>query len=289
MVRLRFLIIFIFGLFFLIYPRFIFAQVFSPETVAFDSSLDGCWEFGEVVNNYLVTEVNETNLLTLNFTTSKESNGDFLVNNKTSINFSLNQLENLENIFFEFSFECETSEDLIGFDQPFLVLFYGDELIYKETDLQLCFSTQTRSFLLPVNNSNELIFFAGNNGDLENSTTVEFSNFSLFYKPVVVVKNSNALSIIPTTVPANIVPSHHLAPPYPTINKVIHNLNKKPEITGQVLGEKTAQPLTFKDYLPPYFYLIVGLLVTVLSLPIFISLSGRCFNLFSRKEKNETT
>src|SRR5690606_16099208 len=142
---LRFLIIFIFSLFFLIFPGFIFAQVFYPETETFNSSLDGCWEFSEVVSDYVVSDIDEENLSPLTFTVSKTNSGDFLVNNQTTINFSLNQLKNLENIYFEFSFECESSEDLAGFDQPYLVLFYGEELIYKQSDLGLCATPQTRS------------------------------------------------------------------------------------------------------------------------------------------------
>lgn len=281
-----------FYLFFFIWPIFIFAQVFEPEVQLFNNGLDGMWEFSEIIKNHQLPIKPAVFNQPINFTKTEINRGNFLVNNGLLIDFSTTR-----EFLFQFSFNCETEEQLKGFDQPYLVVFYGNELIHQEDDLSLCGKQQSRYFLLPA--TQKIYLYFGQMGDLEVETTVNIEEIELFTKPITSEKTAISTTLlaqspISQTLPTTkISPVAHLQTPQPTLiypSPAIYNFNEKKPPTGEVLGETTEQEQSsFLLLLPDYFPYLVGLLVFLISLPLLILLSDLLSKLRLRKEKNEQT
>lgn len=264
------LIFFNFYLFFLIFPELIFAQVFKPGSKVFNSEVDGLWELGEVnVTYYLAAMPAEFNQ-PVSYVVAEINQNDFLVGQGLELSFSVKQ-----EFLFQFSFKCETVETLVGFDQPYLVVFAGEELIHLEEDLGLCGQLQKRYFLLPA--GERIYLYFGQMGDLVAPTTITIEELSLFTRLVQATR---------TITPTLVLPS-----PRPTFNypsPAVYNWNEPIIPTGQVLGVVDDQPHSnFWSGLPAYFPYLVGLFVSLISLPLLILVSAWFGNLKFRKEKNE--
>jgi hypothetical protein len=268
-----------FYLFFYIYPINIFAQQFNPSIDLFNSELDGFWEIGLDDDSYQVKEKNSNYQKEINFNINESHLSDFLVGNSLEIDFSIDR--KYKDFLFNFSFICSTDEYTVGFDQPFLIVYLGDELIFKESNLFFCDEEKTHYFLLP-NNNKKIYFFYGETGDLENKTTVEIEDINLsvkedliFSSPTPIIKKDESQTKLEKI-------------NYPSFSE-IHNFNeKKPLVNDDVLGvtdEKKDQ--SFIDSLPDYFPFLVGIFVFIITFPVFTLLSFLFDKLKNRKEKNE--
>jgi hypothetical protein len=266
--------------FFIFSPTIIFAQVFTPEKSLFKSQLDGAWEFYEPQNYEIKKEIflEYSENIKIKKTEHVFNNPDnFLVNNKLSIDF-ISQLETS----FGFSFLCETEEMDSGFDNPFFLVYLNSELIFKESDFSECGNWKEKYFLLSTKEENRIDFFAGNNGDLQKNTVVKIKDIKLFKKEVL-------KEIIPTSVPTNkpkqiitnkIIEKQSYSP-------VIHSFNEKPEIKGEVLGETTEikGESGWKEFIPEYFPLLLGVVVFIFSFYFFIILSDWIIKLREERKK----
>lgn len=268
-----------FYLFFIIFPINIFAQEFKPTTSIFNSYLDGMWEIGKVSDEYQFSDSLEGYKKEINFSSTETSTGDFLVNNSLKIDFLIDQKQ--PDFLFTFSYSCSTSENVTGFDQPFLIIFSGNKLIFKESNLSKCIKEQDESFLLP-NNKEELILFFGEMGDMENETIVEIRDIGIFVKDKV-----KEAVIIPTPTKSHTTAREINYPTSysPTI-QTVNNWNEKKPLKGEVLGETTEKnEKNFLSNLPEYFPFLVGFLVFIFSFPLFTLLSFLLSRFNSRKEK----
>jgi len=279
-VKKIFRIIFNFYLFFLVSTKLIFAQEFQPGIELFNSELDGYWEIGPVVTGYQKTEALTNYQELVPFTTVENNLDNLMLHHHLLIQPVV--VSEREALFFSFSFYCETTETLTGFDQPYLLVFYQQKLIGKEEDLTLCGAWQKRYFLLPAFDAkNELILYFGEMGDLLAPTKIEVKELKLLGKKLVPVVNTG---IEVSSTLNNVKTKQDIA--YP-INKTLHNWNEKPVASagGQVLADRT-EKLSFKDYLPPYLPILLGALVMAVSLPLFMWVSDLLVKLFF-KERNK--
>ncbi|MFZ5437911.1 MAG: hypothetical protein ACOZAK_02565 [Patescibacteria group bacterium] len=268
----RFLLIFLnCYLFFAIFPNFIFAQVFNPSSKVFNSDLDGLWEFGTVNVAYRLSVMPAEFSQPISYVVTEINQSDFLVGHGLELNFSVK-----EEFLFQFSFNCETVETLVGFDQPYLVIFIGEELIALEEDLALCGQLQKRYFLLPAGEKISLYF--GQMGDLTAPTTITIEELGLFTRLVQPTKEIASTLVLPSPRPTFSYPS-----------PAVYNWNEPMVTTGQALGVTDDQTThsSFWLWLSDYFPYLVGLFVFLISLPLLILVSAWFSNLKLRKEKNE--
>lgn len=271
-----------FYLFFLVSVKLIFAQEFYPGAETFNSELDGYWEIGPVVTGYQKAEALAEYQQVVTFTTTETNLDNLLPHHYLILQPVLTSPS--ADLFFSFSFYCETTETLTGFDQPYLLVFYQQKLIGKEENLSWCGAWQKRYFLLPAFEANaEISLYFGEMGDLLAPTKVEIKELKLLEKKSAVVVTTG-VDVSPT---ANNV-NKQISVDYP-INKTLHNWNEKPSVSsaGQVLADQT-EKLSFKDYLPPYLPVLIGVLSLALSLPLFMWVSDLLVKLFLKKgTKNE--
>jgi len=280
-----------FCFFFFLSFTIIYAQVFTPQIDNFNSEIDGAWEFPVMNDKYEVSE----NLFTdysqnIFFNLSSKgkvekigdeytfnSSSDFLINNELKMEFF-----STSETLFSFSFLCETTETELGFDDPFLVVFLDDELLFKESDFSLCGNWQEKYFLFPKTNKKYLVYiYAGENGDLENNTLVKIKNIIFSKKinlePTPSLKVSNSFQ-------KEIIKKEEVSR-YPSPPK-IHNFNEKPEIKGEVLGdsdEKTESD--WQNFIPEYFPLVIGVIIAIFTFFIFIALSDWLIKLKTERKK----
>ncbi len=257
-------------LFFAIFPGIIFAQVFKPNSEFFNNDLDGLWELGEVNAAYrlaaLPTEFNQL----VSYIVAEINQNNFLVGRGLELSFSVE-----EEFLFQFSFNCETVETLAGFDQPYLVVFAGEELIDLEEDLGLCGQLQKRYFLLPA--GEKIYLYFGQMGDLTAPTTITIEELGLFTRLVQPTKAITPTLILPSAEPKLSYPS-----------QAVYNWNEPMDPTSQVLGSVDERSSSsFWSRLPDYFPYLVGLFVFLVSLSLLILVSAWFSNLKLRKEKNE--
>jgi hypothetical protein len=281
----------IFCIFFIFSPTIVFAQVFTPQTNTFSSELDGMWEFPVIEDKYkvgeiLITDYSKDVSFNISSTGSIEKNRDehvfntlnsFLVNNELKI-----ELIPTSEVLFSLSFLCETSETDMGFDDPFLVIFLDDELLFKENNFNLCGSWQEKYFLFPKTDKKHLVhIYAGENGDLENNTLVKIKNINFSKKNN--LEPTSTLKV--STSPPKKIVKKEVVSRYPSPPK-IYNFNKKPEIKGEVLGDSDKKTESdWKNFIPEYFPLMIGTIVFIFSFFIFIALSDWLIKLKVERKK----
>lgn len=142
------------------------SESFDPTKVLYESERDGLWEFGEGQE----VELNS------------KKNADYLVNNETVLDFSLDETKNL---WLGFELEVDTEETLLGFDDPALVVFLNDELVWKKSALELCDAGKCDWLLHKVDlgevkaGMNRVNIYGGETGDLEQPTQLKVRNLTV--------------------------------------------------------------------------------------------------------------
>ncbi len=155
------------------------SMFFTPGVELYGSELDGAWVFGEVVGEerelsggqeFLVNgEVVELN---------SADSPDYLVSNRYEWEFVGDGRE----LWLSFSYQLWSEESELGFDEPVLVVFLDDLLIFKIGLERCCELEGEEIYLGELSGKHRLSFFAGEMGDLEKPSGVVIEELKLLSK-----------------------------------------------------------------------------------------------------------
>ena len=146
------------------------AALFTPSAEFFHSELDGAWQFGEVIERVgldVETEalVENSELVELN----NPDEPDFLVNNR----FDWLVEGNGRPSWLEMEYQPWSEETEPGFDEPTVVIFLDEELIFKRNIAEICCELQQATIYLgELVGEHRLSFLAGETGDLQKPSGV---------------------------------------------------------------------------------------------------------------------
>lgn len=204
---------------------------FTPSQTLFSSSLDGAWEFGQVAERrdpqsatteYLVKD----ELIALNNSQSPT----YLVENKLEWHFA-----GAGETWLVMEFEAWSEETEAGFDDPALVVFLGEEIIWRENSFEACCEVrQERVYLGNLSGEHTLSFFAGEMGDLHKPTGVVFSRLVLeITSQEPMTQNTSMPMSLTERAQVSPPPSQkHISTPKPVAPATYVNFNN-PQKTGQ--------------------------------------------------------
>lgn len=221
---------------------------FTPSSQLYNSPLDGAWQFGEVVSieePITAKEVFLENNQQLYLNNSETP--AYLVNNRYDYQFSINNSPS----WLEITYQPWSSEELLGFDDPLFVIFLNEQLIFKQLLSDCCQPQQQQIYLGKLVGNQQLNFFAGDMGDLEQPSGVVIDQFS-----ILTALNSSApksatskqTSLVDTQIEPT---SYH---PQPTT--VVSSNDPITNSPGEVLGAVDDQPSMNSNWLNQLRYLV---------------------------------
>lgn len=311
------------------------AAVFTPSSSLFNNDLDGVWEFPNALQPIFVGAEMAQDWLTINFSDGMpensqvdgygviESDGNttflrlnelgapqYLVNNRFAWSFSLTQSQH---VWLRLEYRLWSQETERGFDDPALVVYYDNALIYRESVFEHCAETvrvegvcpwrTKRMYLGNVQGNHTLTILAGEMGDTEKPTGADIRAFKFETQAV-------AIGVTPTPTPTLIltpVPTNPITPtPAPTIISQVESsapaitiIQQPAEIierervvyaetdSGAVLGvsdqgitEKSNEPeVDIEEILRPYMLKTWLILALGIGLPMVGAVGWRIYQL----------
>jgi hypothetical protein len=169
--------------------------LFTPSAALHHLALDGAWQFGGVVERQADSDLETEVLEELNETVELNSvdSPDYLVNNRFDWPFV-----GKGSAWLEFKYQAWSKETERGFDEPALVIFLGEELIFKKGIEEICCEERTeRVYLGELTGDQRLSFFAGEMGDLAKPTILRITEVKVL-KAKAVVPAQARISPTPT-------------------------------------------------------------------------------------------
>lgn len=247
------------------------ADFFTPSSEVFETEQDALWDFA--VEKSLATKkfpdlVTEIAGQKEEFVFNNLENPSYLVRSKLDLDLLLPSQQEL---WLEFELKIETQESLRGFDDPAMVIYLDNDLIWKRSAQDLCpsgkcdWGKQTIYLGKVQKDDHKLSIYAGETGDLEQPTQVTIKNLAVVVaaKPLPVQLNPAIPDLIDKIDAA--------------ITKVVASSEEK---AGQLLGTIKEKETSFVS--KSWFFVIVWLAMTL----IIIGVWGVINKVASRKGAN---
>jgi hypothetical protein len=192
------------GVFLLSAVSQVWARVFTPSTEPFFSDLDGAWEFAEAVKK--TDEPSDIELISFySLAKTIKLNGadlpNYLVRNVFEWQFVV---DSEQPVWLEVDYQPWSNETEAGFDEPYLVVYLGHELIFKENILAACSISERvdgvcdwrtkRLYLGRLSGEQTITLYAGETGDLQKPSGITLRSLTALIEQ----KSITAASPTPT-------------------------------------------------------------------------------------------
>lgn len=161
------------------------ADFFTPNSNLFQTEQDALWDFADeksLATKELPNSTTEIVSQKEEFAFNNLDNPSYLVSNKLDLDLLLPSQQEL---WLELELKTETQESLRGFDDPAMVIYLDNDLIWKRSAQDLCSSEkcdwgkQTIYLGKAPKASHKLSIYVGETGDLEQPTQITIKNLAV--------------------------------------------------------------------------------------------------------------
>lgn len=202
---------------------------FTPSSPLYNSDPDGAWEFPETMaKSRTAGELIEFLKMEEKTGLNNSENPHYLVQNKFEWSFEVDD----KPLWLKMTWQPWSSETERGFDDPYLVVYLNQEVIFKE-GIDNCCQPQTKQWYLGELSGEQTIYiYAGEMGDLEKPSGVEIESLKLLTEREEIAPIE---TVTPTPTPV-IISQVAVQPSIVPIESTV--IDDTPLSSGAVLGVK---------------------------------------------------